>query len=127
MLQAEYDAGSGTCVRSTFICATLVGTKRVLPAAEGEAGQVRSCALCASGPVLVVQPLGSNLSLRFESPGPQSTSLNLPFTLLQKPRVEVVRCGVEPVVPKVGDIVTARVVRINPRLAAGKAAEEEEE
>lgn len=37
----------------------------------------------------------------------------------QRPRVEVVRSGVEPVVPRVGDVVTARVVRINPRLAAG--------
>lgn len=33
--------------------------------------------------------------------------------------MEVVRSGVEPVVPRVGDVVTARVVRINPRLAAG--------
>ena len=38
---------------------------------------------------------------------------------LQRPRVEVIRSGIEPVVPKVGDVVTARVVRINPRLAAG--------
>lgn len=73
-LAAEYDAGSGTCVRDTFICATLVGVKRVLSAGEGEA--------------------------------------------VQRPRVEVVRSGVEPVVPRVGDVVTARVVRINPRLAA---------
>lgn len=41
---------------------------------------------------------------------------------LQRPRVDVVRAGVEPVVPKPGDIVTARVIRINPRLAAGEAA-----
>ena len=40
-LQAEYDAGSGTCVKDKFICATLVGSKRVLPAGEGEAEQVR--------------------------------------------------------------------------------------
>ncbi|EFN58333.1 hypothetical protein CHLNCDRAFT_30168 [Chlorella variabilis] len=73
-LVAEYDAGSGTCVKDKFICATLVGSKRVLPAGEGEAEQ--------------------------------------------RPRVEVVRSGVEPVVPRVGDTVTARVVRINPRLAA---------
>ncbi|KAL4427920.1 hypothetical protein ABPG75_002009 [Micractinium tetrahymenae] len=73
-LAAEYDAGSGTCVRDSFICATLVGVKRVLPAGEGKA--------------------------------------------VQRPRVEVVRSGVEPVVPRVGDVVTARVVRINPRLAA---------
>lgn len=38
--QADYDAGSGTCVKDTFICATLVGQKRVLPAAEGETDQV---------------------------------------------------------------------------------------
>ena len=38
---------------------------------------------------------------------------------LQRPRVEVIRSGIEPVVPKVGDVITARVVRINPRLAAG--------
>lgn len=43
----------------------------------------------------------------------------VPSTHLQRPRVEVVRSGVEPVVPRVGDVVTARVVRINPRLAAG--------
>ena len=40
----------------------------------------------------------------------------------QRPRLEVVRSGVEPVVPKQGDVVTARVIRINPRLAAGAAA-----
>lgn len=40
-LQSEYDAGTGTCVRDTFVCATLVGEKRVLPAAEGESEQVR--------------------------------------------------------------------------------------
>ena len=40
-LQSEYDAGAGTCVRDTFVCATLVGEKRVLPAAEGESEQVR--------------------------------------------------------------------------------------
>ena len=39
--QSEYDAGAGTCVRDAFICATLVGEKRVLPAAEGESEQVR--------------------------------------------------------------------------------------
>lgn len=72
--QAEYDAGTGTCVKDTFICATLVGIKRVLPAGQAEAEQ--------------------------------------------RPRVEVVRSGVEPVVPRAGDTVTARVVRINPRLAA---------
>lgn len=38
---------------------------------------------------------------------------------MQRPRLEVVRSGVEPVVPKPGDVVTARVIRINPRLAAG--------
>jgi hypothetical protein len=59
-------------VKDAFICATLVGTKRVLPAAEGD----------------------------------------------QLPRVDVLRAGAEPVVPRVGDLVTARVVRINPRLAA---------
>ncbi|KAI3428349.1 hypothetical protein D9Q98_006729 [Chlorella vulgaris] len=73
-LSAEYDAGTGTCVKDTFICATLVGIKRVLPAGQAEAEQ--------------------------------------------RPRVEVVRSGVEPVVPRAGDTVTARVVRINPRLAA---------
>lgn len=71
-MQAEYEPGTGTCVKDTFICATLVGTKRVLPAAEGE----------------------------------------------QLPRVDVLRAGAEPVVPRAGDYVTARVVRINPRLAA---------
>ena len=44
-LQADYDAGSGTCVKDTFICATLVGQKRVLPAAEGETEQVGGRAL----------------------------------------------------------------------------------
>lgn len=39
--------------------------------------------------------------------------------VLQRPRLEVVRSGIEPVVPKPGDVVTARVIRINPRLAAG--------
>ncbi|KAI7837467.1 hypothetical protein COHA_008725 [Chlorella ohadii] len=73
-LASEYDAGAGTVVRDTFVCATLVGEKRVLPAAEGESEQ--------------------------------------------RPRLEVVRSGVEPVVPKQGDVVTARVIRINPRLAA---------
>ncbi len=42
--------------------------------------------------------------------------------LMQRPRLEVVRSGVEPVVPKQGDVVTARVIRINPRLAAGAPA-----
>lgn len=41
---------------------------------------------------------------------------------MQRPRLEVVRSGVEPVVPKQGDVVTARVIRINPRLAAGAQA-----
>ena len=38
--QADYDAGSGTCVKDIIIFATLVGQKRVLPAAEGETDQV---------------------------------------------------------------------------------------
>lgn len=47
--QSEYDAGAGTCVRATFICATLVGEKRVLPVAEGESEQVRmSCGGCVA-------------------------------------------------------------------------------
>ena len=49
-VQADYDAGSGTCVKDTFICATLVGQKRVLPAAEGEADQVGGRgSSCSSG------------------------------------------------------------------------------
>eukprot|EP00887_Chlorella_sp_A99_P002579 scaffold6.g2579.t1 len=36
----------------------------------------------------------------------------------QKPTLEVVRSGAAPVVPAVGDVVTARVTRITPRLAA---------
>lgn len=37
---------------------------------------------------------------------------------LQKPRVEVLHAGAQPVVPAVGDVVTVRVVRITPRLAS---------
>ncbi len=50
--QSEYDAGAGTVVRDTFVCATLVGEKRVLPAAEGESEQVGGGAcgiLCCNG------------------------------------------------------------------------------
>ena len=33
-MQAEYDAGSGTFVKDTFICASLVGVKHVVPPAS---------------------------------------------------------------------------------------------
>lgn len=41
-----------------------------------------------------------------------------PASKLQKPVVEVVRRGLQQGTPKPGDVVTARVTRINPRLAS---------
>jgi hypothetical protein len=140
--QAEYDAGSGTCVKETFICATLVGTKRVLPPAEGEAEQVSvhfaqtawwtmrvalAVVACEKG-----MPYGAAMwacwSAEYENALPSIlfhhhviTDFRYLLPCSQRPRIEVLRSGAEPIVPRAGDIVTARVVRINPRLAAGEA------
>ncbi|GAB4815329.1 hypothetical protein N2152v2_002375 [Parachlorella kessleri] len=72
-LAAEYEAGSGTFVKDTFICASLVGIKHVVPPASA-----------------------ADL----------------------KPRLEIVGSSGSAVVPNVGDVVTARVNKINPRLAS---------
>lgn len=110
--QSEYDAGSGTCVRGDFLTATLVGTKRVLPPAEGEADQVGSCAPPTFSPALL---RAVRCLTCFQHP---PVLLPPPALPPQRPRVEVVRSGAEPVVPAAGDVVTARVIRINARLAA---------
>jgi hypothetical protein len=44
--------------------------------------------------------------------------LHIECPTAQKPRLEVVRSGGAPVVPNVGDIVTAKVNKINSRLAS---------
>jgi exosome complex component CSL4 len=70
--QADYQSGQGTYIKDSYICASLVGTKRTLPAAQDG----------------------------------------------DRPRVEVIRSGTQPVIPAVSHIITARVISITPRNAS---------
>lgn len=47
-LQADYEAGSGTFVKDAFICASLVGIKRIVPPTS-EAELVRPLQLSIGG------------------------------------------------------------------------------
>ena len=70
--QADHESGHGTYIKDSYICASLVGTKRTLAATQDG----------------------------------------------DRPRVEVVRSGTQPVIPAVGHIITARVISISPRNAS---------